>query len=89
MHFCYHNAQFYMTCLHGETLGVRIIVAPAVYSKFKFPQTFYFVNSCIFTLITNKSSIDYSPLNLSVSSSFCIDWKVKLIYQEIIPSSMV
>ena len=28
--FCYHNPQFCMTCLHGKTLGVRIIVAPTV-----------------------------------------------------------
>ena len=26
--FCYDNTQFCMTCLHGKTLGVGIIVAP-------------------------------------------------------------
>ena len=28
--FCHHNTQFCMTCLHGKTLGVLIIVSPAV-----------------------------------------------------------
>ena len=28
--FCYHNTQSCITCLHGRTIGVRIIMAPTV-----------------------------------------------------------
>ena len=66
MCFCYHTTQFFMTCLHGKTLGVRIIVAPTVLlcpiQKMKHTKYFLLICSSLLTMSVSRDNTNIKPL---------------------------